>query len=199
MGIAELGGRRLVEPLARPVAKGLLAAHIGPDGITTLGLIISAGVAILFGLGEFRWAGGAILLAGICDILDGAMARLGDYRNAFGAFYDSFIDRLSDMLLLGGLVYYYGKAGQDPEFIASLAAIGGCFMVSYARARAEGLGLNGNVGVAERPERIIITTLGALIYPPLTLDIAVWILLVITYLTAIYRAIYVWQQLHSHK
>jgi CDP-diacylglycerol--glycerol-3-phosphate 3-phosphatidyltransferase len=199
MGIAELGGRRLAEPLARPIARGLLAAHIRPNGITTLGLIISAGVAVLFGMGEFRWAGAAILLAGICDILDGAMARLGDYRSEFGAFYDSFIDRLSDMFLLGGLVYYYGRVGESPEFIAALGAIGGCFMVSYARARAEGLGLNGNVGVAERPERIIITALGALIYPPLTLDIAVWILLVITYLTAIYRAIYVWQQWHSHK
>lgn len=199
MGIAEAGGRQLVEPVARPIARGLLAIHVGPDAITTLGLIISAGAAILMGLGEFRWAGAALLVAGTCDILDGTMARVGNCRTTFGAFYDSFIDRLSDMFLLGGLVYYYGTVGELALQLASLGALMGGVMVSYARARAEGLGLNGNVGLAERPERLIILILGTMVFPPITVAVAVWMLLVLTFFTAIYRAIHVWRQLHPAK
>src|ERR1700743_66874 len=143
-----------------------------PNMVTTIGLILNIGVAIIFifGAEEGRrgdlsyvgWAGGLILFAGLFDMLDGQVARLGNMSSQFGAMYDSVLDRYSELILFLGICYYL--VAHHYFFSSLFAFIGliGSMMVSYTRARAEGLGIECKDGLMQRPERVIITGVSAL-------------------------------------
>src|SRR6201999_2438962 len=155
-----------------PVVKLLIRMGLTPNMVTTIGLMLNIGVAIIFisGAEEGRrgdlsyvgWAGALILFAGLFDMLDGQVARLGNMSSQFGALYDSVLDRYSELILFLGICYYLVS---HHYFLSSLFAfIGliGSMMVSYTRARAEGLGIECKDGLMQRPERVIITGVSAL-------------------------------------
>ena len=164
----QLGIYKIINPLVRL----LIRAGLTPNMVTTIGLLLNIGVAIIFisGAEEGRrgdlsyvgWAGALILFAGLFDMLDGQVARLGNMSSPFGALYDSVLDRYSELILFLGICYYLVA---HHYFISSLFAfIGliGSMMVSYTRARAEGLGIECKDGLMQRPERVIIIGVSAL-------------------------------------
>jgi len=164
----QLGIYKIINPLVRL----LIRAGLTPNMVTTIGLVLNIGVAVIFILGAEEgargdlsyvgWAGALILFAGLFDMLDGQVARLGNMSSPFGALYDSVLDRYSELILFLGICYYLVA---HHYFLSSLFAfIGliGSMMVSYTRARAEGLGIECKDGLMQRPERVIITGVSAL-------------------------------------
>ncbi len=164
--------QRGIYTLINPFVRLLIRAGLTPNAVTTIGLILNMGVAVIFisgaeegNRGDFRyvgWAGVLVLLAGLFDMLDGQVARLGNMSSRFGALYDSVLDRYSELILFLGICYYLVA---HHYFLGSLIAfIGmiGSMMVSYTRARAESLGIECRGGLMQRPERIILIGLAAL-------------------------------------
>src|SRR5271154_380027 len=156
-----------------PLVRLLIRLGLTPNMVTTIGLVLNIGVAIIFisGAEEGRrgdlryvgWAGGLILFAGLFDMLDGQVARLGNMSSVFGALYDSVLDRYSELILFLGICYYLVA---HHYFLSSLFAfIGmiGSLMVSYTRARAEGLGIECKGGLMQRPERVVTIGLFAVL------------------------------------
>ena len=145
-----------VRQLLYPLVRLLSALRVRPDTLTVLGWALSLGSAVLFGLGYVRVAGIVMLLAGLFDALDGAVARESNRMSSFGAFLDSTLDRLSESAVFVGLMFFY--AGADRPYEALLAGLAMTFslLTSYARARAEGLNINCEVGLLERAGRIVI-------------------------------------------
>src|SRR5882762_3291878 len=155
-----------------PLVKLLIRAGLTPNMVTTIGLLLNIGVSIIFiagaeegkrgDLSYVGWAGALILFAGLFDMLDGQVARLGNMSSRFGALYDSVLDRYSELILFLGICYYLVA---HHYFLSSLFAfIGmiGSLMVSYTRARAEGLGIQCKDGLMQRPERVILIGVSAL-------------------------------------
>jgi phosphatidylglycerophosphate synthase len=158
--------------IINPFVRLLIKMGLTPNAVTTIGLLLNVGVAVIFiagaeegNRGDFRyvgWAGALILFAGLFDMLDGQVARLGNMSSAFGALYDSVLDRYSELLMFLGICYYLVA---HHYFIGSLIGfIGliGSMMVSYTRARAESLGIECNGGLMQRPERVITVGLAAI-------------------------------------
>jgi CDP-diacylglycerol--glycerol-3-phosphate 3-phosphatidyltransferase len=145
--------------LVGPVAAGLVRWRIQPNTITVASVVVLFGSGAAFGSGFPRWGAFWLLISGILDILDGMVARRAGTASTFGAFFDSTLDRLGEAVLFGGIaIYFVTTAGQRWPILGlgvSLLALSGSFLVSYARARAEGLGLDCTVGIAQRPERIV--------------------------------------------
>ena len=197
---------------------GNLLARIGihPNVLSVCGLILSIIAGVMYGMGLFFLASFVVILAGICDTLDGQLARQTGRSSKFGAFFDSTLDRYSDLSLLIGMAWFFSGytvlLGFNGHSITNdshpwtilfiILAMTGSFMVSYCRARAEGLGLNCNIGVMQRPERIILIVLGSLLsaIPGIGLLIIKMTLLILalsTNITAIHRILYVRNQLSS--
>src|ERR1700754_712368 len=155
-----------------PVVKLLIRAGLTPNMVTTIGLLLNIGVAIIFisGAEEGRrgdlsyvgWAGALILFAGLFDMLDGQVARLGNMSSQFGALYDSVLDRYSELIMFLGICYYLVAHHYFLSSIFAFIALIGSMMVSYVRARAEGLGIECKDGLMQRPERVIIIGVSAL-------------------------------------
>lgn len=145
--------------LIDPVAVWLIRTGLRPNTITTLSVLILLGSGAGFALGFLRVGAALLLLSGIFDLLDGKVARGGHMETKFGAFYDSTMDRLGEAALFTGIsIYFLTTAGQRWPILGLVicfAALSGAFLVSYARARAEGLGLDCKVGMAQRAERIV--------------------------------------------
>lgn len=180
--------RRLAEGAALPLAR----LGITPNSITILGFLltlVTAGVIATDHLTQ-----GAILLfvAGIFDMLDGALARATQQGTTFGAFLDSVLDRYSEAAILLALVVVFSHRHDTAGVALSYLVAFGSLMVSYSRARAEGLGLNAKVGLAARPERIIILGLG-LLFTPFTVLAALVILAALTNITALQRLVHVYR------
>jgi CDP-diacylglycerol---glycerol-3-phosphate 3-phosphatidyltransferase len=150
--------RRLIRPLARVLS----AMRVRPDSLTATGWAFSVGVAVLFALGYTRLAGVVMLFAGLFDALDGAVARESNQMSTFGAFLDSTLDRLSESAIFVGVIFYYAASSRPYEAVLAGAAMAFSLMTSYARARAEGLGLKCEVGLLERAGRVVILSLFSL-------------------------------------
>lgn len=150
-GVQELA-RRLVQWLVRPLA----ALPITPNMLTGIGLLLSLATAVVLGTGHLLTGGILVLLAGVFDMLDGGLARAKDMKSTFGAFYDSTLDRLSESIIYIGLAYWFLDQGMRNAVLLVLVVITGSLMISYARARAEGLGLECKVGMLARPERVVL-------------------------------------------
>jgi len=136
--------------------------RIRPDSLTAAGWALSVGAAILFALGYAKTAGGVMLFAGFFDALDGAVARESNRMSSFGAFLDSTLDRLSESAIFVGVIFFFAASGRPYETLLAGAAMTFSLMTSYARARAEGLGLKCEVGLLERAGRVLILSLFSL-------------------------------------
>lgn len=173
----------LDKPLS-PVAKRV---KINPNVITVTGFLIIAAAAITLPY-NLRFGGILILCGGLFDMLDGIIARANGRETDFGAFLDSVLDRYSDSFLLLGFSWYFVKNVSTPAMFLSLGTMVGTLIISYTKARAEGLGRDCHTGLMERPERIILMIFGALTGWVLTV---MWIMLVLTHVTVIQRIYHV--------
>jgi len=182
---------RFTEPVARLLAR----TPITPSAITWFGFLLTVGAAALIITGHLLAAGLVVLIAGFFDILDGALARLTNQVTRFGAVLDSTLDRLSEaVLLIGILVLYAGEQSLTGILLASVALIGS-LLVSYIRARAEALGLECQVGLFTRAERVIVLVLGLVLNQiDNALIIALAIIVVFSFFTVGQRLVYVWRQ-----
>jgi len=180
----------VLEPVARVIGR----MGISPNVVTLTGSLLNLGVAWVLAQGYLRVGGVLVPLVSLFDALDGTVARLMGKRSRFGAFLDSTMDRFSEAILYLGLLIYYTRLGARQEILLIYATIVGSLMVSYARARAEGLGLDCKVGLLTRLERIVILTV-ALILNQMT--IALWVLAILTNFTALQRMYHVWRATHG--
>jgi CDP-diacylglycerol--glycerol-3-phosphate 3-phosphatidyltransferase len=198
-----------------PVASGLARIGVRADHLTALGLVFSLGAGLAFFEGWFRWGAALTALAGMCDLLDGQVARRSGVRSRFGAFLDSTLDRLAEGIVLTGLAGFYVinlvELSLDPMLVAQQVARGleprtwaavaltavvalvGSFVVSYTRARAEGLGLECKVGWFERPERMALVIVAGLFGVGPVMPGALLLLAVLSFVTAGQRVVHVWK------
>jgi len=185
-------GRAFTDPIVRLMA----AVRIHPNMLTILGLFLNVLTGWVLATGHLLVGGILVLFSGWFDMLDGALARLTHKTSRFGALLDSTVDRLAEAAVFLGLILFYADRGDTFEIALAYAAIIGSLMVSYARARAEGLGLKGEVGIFARPERIVLLALGLVLTEvSLTaLTVVLWILAIGANLTAFQRLFYVWKQ-----
>ncbi len=179
--------RRITDPIVFLLAK----AHVTPNALTLLGVLGSAGAAVLLARGQFLAGGIVVLAAGALDVLDGALARATGQVTRFGAVFDSVMDRVSEAAVLFGLLYYYADRDAREESLLIFAALAGSMLVSYIRARSEILGLPIREGLFTRAERVIVIGLGSMIDQ---VRIALWILAVLANLTALQRLYLVWRK-----
>jgi CDP-diacylglycerol---glycerol-3-phosphate 3-phosphatidyltransferase len=183
-------GRYLSWPIDR-LADLLAPTGIPPNVITWAALVANLWAGILFAAGRFAAAGGMIILAGVCDLLDGPVARRQNRVSLFGAFLDSILDRYADLLLFLGLLVYYALVNRFLYAVLAGAAMAGAVMVSYAKARAESLGPTSEIGFWERPERLVLMILGALSN---RMEVALWILAIGPNITVVHRILHTWKQ-----
>ena len=174
------------------IVRVLTFFRINPNVLTFTGVLISFWAAWEFGQGRFFRGGLIVILAGLFDMLDGEVARVSQSETQFGAFYDSVIDRYSDIILLLGLVVYYAR-GQMMGYVVLVGVVlMGSIMTSYARARAECLISSCKVGFMERPERIVLLIIGALAN---RMEAVLWVLAILGNWTVIDRIYYTWREL----
>ena len=158
-----------------------------PNMLTFAGLAFNGVAAYLYFTGYFVFGGILILFAGLFDTLDGAVARAGKTASEIGGFFDSVIDRYSDFLIFGSVLAHFAYNGNGAMTLLTLFVLCGAFMVSYVRARAELVIPKCDIGLMERPERIIILAAGSIFN---FLEMALWFLAVLSHLTAVYRIHY---------
>ncbi len=169
---------------------------ITPNQLTFFGLMLSFLAFCIYATGAFFLGGIVLIVASLADMLDGPLARRSNRASLFGAFLDSTIDRYSDFFIFGGIALFFARDNQGTWLLISLGILLGAFVTSYAKSRAETLIQSCPVGIFERPERIIITALGSLIWP--LMPLCLWILLIGTHWTALERIFYT-QKILSEK
>jgi CDP-diacylglycerol--glycerol-3-phosphate 3-phosphatidyltransferase len=150
----------------RPLVRWLSVLRVRPDTLTVIGWTLALGAAVLFGLGYARVAGLVMLLGGVFDALDGAVARETNRMSSFGAFLDSTLDRISEAAVFVGLIFFYAAANRPYEALLAGVAMTFSLLTSYTRARAEGLNINCEVGLLERAGRVLILSLLSVIGLP---------------------------------
>ena len=187
-------GRFLCEPIVRLISR----TGISPNALTITGFLLNAIVAGMLACGHLFLGGFLVLFSGWFDMLDGALARISGKSTSFGTLLDSTVDRLSEAVLLLGLLIFYLAQGATLEILLVYFTIVGSIMVSYVRARAEGLGMRLEVGLFARPERVVLLALGLILsrISPAALPTVLWILAVGTTLTVLHRLIFAWRQAH---
>lgn len=182
-----------VRAAARRVAPILRRLGLGPNTLTVAGLAVCLGSAVLIALGDLVAGGVVLFLSSIFDIFDGAVARISTKPHPYGAFLDSTVDRYAEAFTSIALLYYFlFRAHATLEPMLVIVALAGSLLVSYVRARAQSLGFDGNGGLLARPERVVITVIGLIIAPLLIW--ALWILAILTNVTALQRIFSVWQE-----
>lgn len=181
--------RRMAEAVVSPLA------HLGvdPNVITVVGFMLNIATAAVLATGHLSAGGALLLISGLFDMLDGALARIENTQSDFGAFLDSLLDRYSEAAILLALIYVFTIRQQTANVLLVYGVAIGSILISYARARAEGLGLEAKVGIAPRPERILILGAGLLINANTTV-VALVILAFLTHITALQRLFHVWRQ-----
>lgn len=195
--------QRGLDSLVRQIAR----LNPNPNLISVIGLGINIFAALLYGYGKFFYAGLVMIFANIFDILDGRVARLTGRVTKFGAFLDSSLDRLSDMVVFLGIIIFYSR---DTEYHSTLyaaltgAALIGSVMVSYTSARAESLIPKCDVGFLRRPERVVLLILGSLtVWPqsshPLLnkMPATIWLMAALSYWTFLHRLYHTWRQIRD--
>jgi CDP-diacylglycerol---glycerol-3-phosphate 3-phosphatidyltransferase len=186
-GAIGTGGKWLLDRIVAALA----ATGINPNLLTFFGLVVNFGAAASFAVGNFRTGAMIIFFAGFLDMLDGQVARRQNRVTAFGAFYDSTLDRYADMALYMGLLVYYSVSGRTPYVVLAAVATAGSVMVSYARARAESLIPLCKVGFMERPERLVLLIIGGMFN---RMGPVLWVIAVISTITVIHRIVFTWQE-----
>ncbi len=208
--------RRIAQRWLDPVVRALLAIGLKADHLTALGFLLSIAAALQFATGHFRVAASVTLAAGFCDILDGQVARRSGRPTRFGAFLDSTLDRVAEAALFVGIAWFYVfnlvdmasnpqrvivnlQNGLEPVTWAAIAmlamlAMVGALMVSYTRARAEGLGIECKVGWFERPERMVLLIIAGYAGLGPVMPAGLLVLVVFSFATAIQRMAHVWKR-----
>jgi CDP-diacylglycerol--glycerol-3-phosphate 3-phosphatidyltransferase len=191
---------RIIDAMVR----GLATAGVHPNILTAIGVSVNIGCGVLFGLGEFFWAGIVLIVANLFDMLDGNVARVSGNVTKFGGFLDSTLDRLSDMVsFFGILIFYAGNSPQHSLLNVFLAGVGmiASVMVSYTTARSESLGVKANVGFLQRPERVVLLIIGALSthwesgnFLANRMPQVLWVLAVGSTWTLIHRMYFIWKE-----
>ncbi len=191
-----------VAVVTRPIAAALARTGVTPDTLTVSGTVVtSASALVLFPTGHL-FAGALVVTAFVLtDMLDGALARLTGQVSRFGAFLDSTLDRVSDSAISAGVILWFAGRGDDSTIVAlTLYSLVAGSVISYAKARAEGLGMTADVGFAERTERLILLLFGVGldgIGVPYALAILLWVLAAVTTLTVVQRMGTVWRQANA--
>lgn len=180
-------GARLGHIFDKPFKKLALHIKLSPNVISFIGFIVTLFACYIL-LYDLRIAGFLILFGGIFDILDGVVARTNGKESRFGAFFDSVIDRYSDACILIAISWTFVRSGNYRMFWVSMGCLTGSLLVSYVRARAEGLGINCRQGLMERPERVVLIAAGAISG---FLAHVLWILLFLTHITVLQRILLV--------
>ena len=173
------------------IVRWLALSKIHPNVLTFLGLLINIWAAWLFARGSFTWAGVVVIGAGLFDMVDGRVARATDQVTRFGGFFDSVMDRYSDMALYMGLLVYYASINRFFYIVLTAIVMTGSVMISYTRARAENAIPKCKVGFLERPERVVLIILGALLD---RMAAVLWVIAVLSNLTVIHRMIYTFHE-----
>lgn len=181
--------------LLRRIVKLLILLRIRPNHLTLLGFIMSIFVAYAFARGRFLLAGGLLIVAGLFDMTDGIVARTLGAETKFGAFFDSIMDRYSDLVMYLGLIIYYGSADRMNYVVLVGVVMMGSVLTSYARARAESLIPKCKVGFLERPERIVLLIIGSFYF----MDPVLWVIAVLSNWTVVHRILYTRAVLNDKK
>lgn len=192
----ETSRKNLAEIITRPVINLLAKTPLTPNIITIIGFVIILGAGVLVIFKYFLAAGIVVLVAGLFDMLDGALARATGKTTRFGAVLDSTLDRVSEAVLLITLLAVFTQDGLVTESILSGVALVGSLLVSYIRARMEGLGVECKEGFFTRPERVILLSLGLMLSQfDKALLITLAVLTFCSWLTVIERMVYAWRKL----
>lgn len=165
--------QKLIYIVINPIIKGMIKIGLTPNMVTTIGFMGNIIATFMFinagedkplstGYAQIGWAGGILLFSGLFDMMDGRLARLGNMSSAFGAFWDSTLDRYSELFSLFGITIYLLNVSGTWAGVVTFLALVGSIMVSYVRARAEGLGIECKVGFMQRPERVVVTAAAAI-------------------------------------
>jgi len=186
-GFRESAGKRISLPAARVLSR----TGVTPNVLTTIGLVINLISAAVVATGNFLAGGLLVLFSGLFDLLDGAVARHTNRVTKFGALYDSTVDRLTEGALFFALAWFYLPRGNNIEVLLAFLAMVGSFLISYIRARAEGVGIECKVGIFTRAERVLILVLGLLLNQ---MFIALLLLALLSFITVIERMVHVWRE-----
>ncbi len=184
--------REPIEKIVKPIGILLRKTGMSADQLTILGLIIAAFAAVAIASGRLLLGFFLVILAALPDLLDGALAKASNSASQRGAFFDSVIDRVTDSLLLGGLTWYIGDEYGTNAAVVPFAIMAVSSLISYERAKAESLGLSAKGGLMERAERIVVLCFG-LLFNAILMPV-LWVMLVLTSMTALQRFIKVWKQ-----
>jgi phosphatidylinositol phosphate synthase len=187
--------------LASRSVKSLARTRVTPNALTTAGVSLCLAAAVLVTFENrhqllFYWlAAGVFVVGSILDILDGALARAGGKSTPFGAFLDSTTDRVGEGAMLAAIGLIFARNGNDTAVLFTALAVAGSFLVPYVRAKAEALGLRGDVGLGSRAERVVVITAGLVLAPWGVLQWAIYLLAATSWLTVLQRVLYVRKQL----
>jgi CDP-diacylglycerol--glycerol-3-phosphate 3-phosphatidyltransferase len=187
--------------LASRSVTGLARTRVTPNALTTVGVTLCLVAAMLVPFESrdkllFYWLGAGVFVVGsILDILDGALARAGGKSTVFGAFLDSTTDRVGEGAMLAAIALVFTRAGNDVAVVFTVAAVAGSFLVPYVRAKAEALGLRGDVGLGSRAERVVVITAGLVLAPWGGLQWAIYLLAATSWVTVLQRILHVRKQL----
>ncbi|MEI6497903.1 MAG: CDP-alcohol phosphatidyltransferase family protein [Actinomycetota bacterium] len=184
--------RTSVDKAVKPVGNSLRRTGMSPDHLTIIGLVVAVFAAVAIGLGYLQLGLLLVILAALPDLFDGALAKASNTSSQRGAFFDSVIDRATDALLFGGVAWHLASTPSPRMAMLPFGVMAVSSLISYERAKAESLGLDAKGGLMERAERIILLCLG-LLFEPLLVPI-LWIMLVLTAVTAVQRFFKVWHQ-----
>ncbi|HEU4386795.1 MAG TPA: CDP-alcohol phosphatidyltransferase family protein [Blastocatellia bacterium] len=196
------GAKKVIDAIVR----GLARSRMNPNALTFIGLLINVGCAFLYGQGWFFAAGLVMIVANLFDVLDGSVARYRGRVTRFGAFFDSVIDRYSDVVVFVGIMVFYARnTASHSTLLVALTGIAlvGSVMISYSRARAESLDIACKVGFLERPERVVLLIIGSLteIGPPSPflhkMPQVLWVLAVLSHWTVVHRIYHTWRELRE--
>ncbi len=182
-----LGAGKIIQLIVRALA----LSRVNPNVLTFLGLVINVVAAVFLAVGRFRVAGCIIIFAGLFDMVDGRVARETNRVTRFGAFFDSVLDRYSDLALLIGLLVYYGTINRPFYVVLTAIVMMASVLISYARTRAENIIPTCKVGFLERPERIVLIIIGALFDK---MAPVLWVIAVLGNITVIHRMIFTYQE-----
>jgi CDP-diacylglycerol--glycerol-3-phosphate 3-phosphatidyltransferase len=196
--IFQVSARAGMAHVIEPIARWLLRRGVTPNVVTVIGSVGAVSCAIGFGTQGYLFIGALIVtLFALTDMLDGTMARLSGGTTRFGAFLDSTLDRVVDAAIIGTVVYIFAQRDDVAGVVAAVLCLVTGSLVSYVKARAEGLGMTANVGIAERAERLIVVGLGALFFDlgvTWALAAAMWLLAAVSVFTIGQRMVYVYRQ-----
>jgi len=177
--------------IIRLIVRALALSKINPNVLTFLGLLINIVAATFLAIGNFRTAGCVIIFAGLFDMVDGRVARATNQVTRFGGFFDSVLDRYSDLALLMGLLVYYGTVNRPFYVVLTAIVMTASVMISYTRTRAENIIPACKVGFMERPERIVLFIIGALFD---RMAPVLWVIAILGNVTVIHRMVFTYQE-----